>query len=130
MGLIHGSCVDEVLHPIYTDSDGRLVVVMKGADDPVRKYVALGTTNETTVWDPTSGKKFVITDLVASAGNNCTITFRDGTGGSTFMLFDVLKSTTVPINFQTPIISVAADNNLTAQTTAITSYITISGYEI
>lgn len=128
--LIAGEDTLHNVHPVLTDTGGRIIIVKHGADSPVRKYVALGTTNETTIWDPTSGTKFVITDVVATAGNNATITFRDGTAGSTFMLLDVLKSTTVPINFQTPIESAAADNNLTAETSAITAYVTVSGYEI
>jgi hypothetical protein len=120
---------DEV-YPLRVDSEGRLIVVMRGADSPKRRYVSLGTTNETTLWDPGAGKKWVLTDIVATAGNNSTITFRDGTAGTTFMLLDILKATTVSINLQTPMVSSTINNNLTVQASAITCYVACSGYQI
>jgi hypothetical protein len=105
-------------------------MVMRGADLPVRKYVALANTNETTVWDPTAGKKFIVTDIVVSATANAGVTIRDGTAGATILAFVILANTTIPTNFQTPIMSAAADNNLTAQTSATTVAITVSGYEL
>lgn len=116
-------------HNILTDTKGRIIDVRRGADSPMRKYVALGGLLETTVWDPTAGTKFVITDIIVSCTANAGITFRDGTAGATFMSFIMLANTTISMNLQTPFVSTAADNNFTAQTSAITVAITVSGYE-
>ena len=121
--------VDHVAHDLRTDTEGRIVTVMRGADDPMRKYVALGGIGETTIWDPTAGYKWVITDIVVSCTANCGVTFRDGTAGATIMAFVMLANTTIKMNFQTPIMSTAADNNFTAQTSAATVAITVFGYE-
>jgi hypothetical protein len=117
------------VHPLLTDTKGRIIDVKRGADAPIRNYVALANLNETTVWDPTAGTKFVITDIIVSCTANAGITFRDGTAGAVFMSFIMLANTTISMNLQTPLVSTAADNNFTAQTSAITVAITVSGYE-
>jgi hypothetical protein len=127
--LIAGSCKDNEVHAIRTDCSGRQVIVMRGADDPVRKYVALGGILETTVWTPTVGYKFVITDILVSCTANSIITFRDGTAGATIAIFAMLANTTIKMNFQTPIMSTTTNNNFTAQTTAATVAISVFGYE-
>jgi hypothetical protein len=96
----------------------------------VHKYVALGTTNETTVWDPTAGKKFVITDIHISATAAGTCTLRDGTAGTVFWIGSFAANGGMVSNLQTPIQSATADNSLTAQASAITQYILITGYEV
>ena len=118
------------VHTLLTDTKGRLIDVRRGADAPMRKYVALGGVGETTVWDPTAGTKFVITDIIVSCTANAGITFRDGTAGATFMSFIMLANTTISMNLQTPLVSTTADNNFTAQTSAATVAITVSGYEV
>ena len=129
MVLIAGSDTTKTPHEVLTDTVGRIIDVKRGADGPIRKYVALGGVGETTIWDPTAGKKWVITDIIVSCTANAGITFRDGTAGATFMSFIMLANTTISMNLQTPLMSVAADNNFTAQTSAITVAITVSGYE-
>jgi hypothetical protein len=128
--IINGADENSYVHTILVDTEGRIITVMKGADTPIRKYVVLGGVGETTLWDPTAGTKWVVTDLIISCTANAGITIRDGTAGATFMTFVVLANTTLSINLQTPFLSVAADNNLTAQTSAATVAITTSGYEI
>jgi hypothetical protein len=97
---------------------------------PISKYVALGNANETTVWDPTTGKKFVITDIFVSATAAGTCTLRDGTAGTTFLIASLATNGGFVSNLKTEIISTTADNNLTAQASAETQYITICGYEV
>jgi hypothetical protein len=94
------------------------------------KYVALSTTGETTVWDPTAGKKFVITDLFVSATAAGTCTLKDGTAGTTFQVASLAANGGFVSNLQTPIQSATADNNLTATASAATQYITVCGYEV
>ena len=96
----------------------------------VKKYVALGTTAETTIWDPTSGKKFVITDIFVSATAAGTCTIRDGTAGTTFLIASLAENGGFITNLQTPIESATADNNLTAQASAATQYVLVCGYEV
>ncbi|TVL99575.1 MAG: hypothetical protein CV087_17605 [Candidatus Brocadia sp. WS118] len=96
----------------------------------IRKYLASGDTNENTVWDPTAGKKFVITDIVVSATAAGTCTLRDGTGGSTIMILSFAANGGWSSNLTSPIISATADNNLTIQASAATQYIMVTGYEI
>jgi hypothetical protein len=117
------------VHSVLTDTIGRQIIVMRGADNPIRKYVALGGILETTIWDPTAGMKWVVTDIIVSCTANAIITFRDGTAGATIAIFAILANTTIKMNFQTPIASDLADNNFTAQTTAATVAISLFGYE-
>ena len=96
----------------------------------VWKYVALSATTETTVWDPSAGTKFVITDIFVSATAAGTCTLRDGTAGSTFLIGSFAANGGMVSNLQTPIQSATADNNLTAQASATTQYVTVCGYEV
>jgi len=96
----------------------------------VVKYVSLGNTNETTIWDPTAGKKFVITDIFVSATAAGTCTFKDGTAGTIFLVASLAANGGFVTNLQTPIQSATADNNLTATASAATQYITVCGYEV
>ena len=96
----------------------------------VMKYVALANTNETTVWDPTGGTKFVITDIFVSATAAGTCTFKDGTAGTTFLVGSFAAKGGMVSNLQTPIQSTTADNNLTATASAATQHVTVCGYEV
>ena len=128
--LIHGADSSHNVHDIRTDAAGRPYVNLRGAESPVWKYSNLNNVNETTLWDPTSGYKWVLTDMIVSTNNLACITFRDGTGGSTFLEFWLPANTVTSFHFMTPIQSSAANNNLTGQTSSMTSYITLIGYEI
>lgn len=96
----------------------------------VYKYVALANTNETTVWDPTAGTKFVITDIFVSATAAGTCTLKDGTAGTTFLIASLAANGGFVTNLQTPIQSTTADNNLTATAGAATQYVLVCGYEV
>jgi len=97
---------------------------------PVSKYAALANTDETTVWDPTGGTKFVITDIFISVDAAATVTLRDGTAGSTVLIADLAAQGGFVTNLRTPIQSATADNILTAQTDAANAYVTVCGYEV
>ncbi len=82
----------------------------------VFKPQALGAaTAETTLWTPTSGKKFRLMGFLLTPGGAATLTFKDNTGGSTIAA--ARGSTDVPILWQPPstngILSAAANNVLT-----------------
>jgi hypothetical protein len=96
----------------------------------VSHYVALSGTGETTLWGPDTETAFAITDIIVSAGSESTVTFRDGTAGSTILLLSMQAKTSQTIHLQTPIISGTHNNALTGQASAATAYVTVVGYEI
>ena len=105
-------------------------VSLENAYHKVKKYVVLSNTNETTIWDPTSKKKWVVTDIFVSANAAGTCTFRDGTAGSTFLIASLAANGGFVTNLHTPIESTTRDNILTAQASAATQYVTVCGYEV
>lgn len=96
---------------------------------PIRKYVSLGNTTETILWTPTLEKKWVITDLIISSTATCLVTLRDGSAGTIIMIGRCTTSYPFIVNLTRPIMSIAANRNLTVQTSAITAYVAVAGYE-
>jgi hypothetical protein len=93
--------------------------------------VAAGATG-TTIWDPTSGYKFLITDIFLSMAEMGRITLFDGTDAAANRVFDgQFDGSTRHFNFQQrPWKSAAADNILKATTDAdAEATITVHGYE-
>lgn len=72
-------------------------------------------TAETTIWTPTAGKKFRLMGYILTTGAASTLTFKDGTGGTT--IFISRGTTDQPQLFQPSqtngILSAAANNLLT-----------------
>jgi len=83
----------------------------------------------TTLWDPTGGKKFVITDIIISVDTAMTVTLKDE--AAVIFEFYFAANGGCVINLQTPYESTTADNILkyTTSTNGKTS-ITIEGYEV
>lgn len=81
----------------------------------VFKTVSLGAaTAETTIWTPTSGKKFNLMGMVLTCGAASTLTFKDNTSGTT--IFVARGTTDQPIvvpQMSNGILSAAANNVLT-----------------
>jgi len=96
----------------------------------VVKYVALSGTGETTIWDPTTGTSFVITDIFVSATAAGTCTLRLNTAGATFLIASLAENGGFVSNLQTPIQGAAVNHILTAQASAATQYVTVCGYEV
>lgn len=130
MVLIEGSDSGSLTRKILVDSSGRQIVTPIGAYTHVHKHVALTTTNETTIWDPTSGTKFVLTDLILNASANGSCTLRDGTAGTTIFQIGLLANVPFSHSFVTAHESTTADNNFTAQASATNQYVSVCGYEI
>ena len=115
-GIMTGMLPDKTAGPIAVDAFGSLSV--GGLNSNVFKpFAATTITNETTIWDPTAGKKFqllgfVITQSVATGD----VTLRDGTAGTTIL---VIPANTVGVALAVPLgaglTSATADNVLTAQ---------------
>jgi hypothetical protein len=79
----------------------------------VFKPLNLGAaTAETTVWTPTSGKKFRLMRLVLTAGAATTLTFNDGTGGTLIFTLGA-GATAIFVDLGNGILSAAANNLLT-----------------
>ena len=87
------------------------------------------TVTSGTVWTPTGGKKFVMTDMLISTKDATSVSILDGTT----KVFEAYLAANggVVSNFKTPIQSTTADNSLHITTdTASTLSITTTGYEI
>jgi hypothetical protein len=86
----------------------------------------------TTIWDPTAGYKFVITDVIIAMAEAGRLTIFDSTNSAANLVFDgVLYGSVLHLNFQQwPWRSAAADNILKATTDAdAEATITVNGYE-
>jgi len=96
----------------------------------INKHVSSAdATGGVTVWDPTAGKKFVVTDLIISTDTAMTVTVKDG--ATNIMVLYLAANGGAVSNFQTPLQSSTADNNLSV--TASTSgniAVTATGYEV
>jgi len=81
------------------------------------------------VWDPTTGTKFVITDLILSVDTAGWYKILDDT--TVIMQFELTATGGVVSNFQTSIVSTTADNILKIQAESAGEVnITVCGYEI
>jgi len=96
----------------------------------VNKHVSSSdATGGVTVWDPTAGTKWVVTDLIISTDTAMTVTVKDGT--TAILVLYLAANGGMVSNFQTPLESSAADNNLTVTASAAGNIaVTATGYEI
>jgi len=112
--------------------DNVSITINKGepAYTPVKKtgfYTTQQT--DTILWDPTAGKKFVITDIVVSVGTAMAVHLEDGT--TKIWGWDFAAKGGCVINLQTPDASSTADNNLTITMSAAgICNIKVLGYEV
>lgn len=81
------------------------------------------------LWDPTTGKKFVVTDIFVSAAGAVRVTLQDGTTAR--FRFELAENGGAVSNLQTPWKSAAINNNLTVWTSAdVRVNVTVLGYEV
>jgi len=84
---------------------------------------------DTTLWDPTAGKKFVITDISVSTDTAMTI-FLEDSATKIYEWYFAANGGCIT-NLQTPYQSTTADNNLTYTTSADgKTSISVEGYEV
>jgi hypothetical protein len=114
---------------ILVDPSGRPINSPTRQITPITKYATLSAITETILWTPTTGKKWVITDIVISSTATTLVTFRDESAGTTFMIGRCTASYPFVSNQLTPIVSAGINRNLTVQSSVITAYITVIGYE-
>ena len=96
----------------------------------VNKHVSSSdATSGVTIWDPTAGKKWVVTDLIISTDTAMTVTIKDG--ANAVMVLYLAANGGAVSNFQTPLQSSAANNNLTVTASATGNIaVTATGYEV
>ena len=114
---------------IQVDPSGRPINSPVRQITPIVKYATLSAITETILWTPATGKKWVITDIVISSTGTTLVTFRDGSAGTTFMIGRCTASYPFVSNQLTPIVSAGINRNLTVQSSVITAYVTVTGYE-
>lgn len=103
---------------------------------PVHKDFEFTTVQTSTnIWTPTSGKKFVVTDLLISCGSSgpTTISLFDNTNtsGNIITKFRLPSNTVVPIQLKTPFVSSTINNILRlTNSPAADIFGVLHGYEI
>lgn len=85
---------------------------------PAKTLSAVAVGSETTVWTPASGKKFRLTGVIISLSANANLTLKDNTAGTTLMVLPILANTPLVLDFGTGFLSAAANNVLTATSSA------------
>ena len=83
----------------------------RGYTKIIKDIQSADATTATTIWNPTSGTKFVITDLIVSTDTAMSLTFNDGT--NIIIRVYLTADGGFVSNFQTPIASTTTDNNFT-----------------
>lgn len=115
------------------------VAVMATANDIVAKTMIAKTVDFTasqtgqTIWGPTTGTKFVITDIILSFSAAGAITVFDGTDSTTYRVIKINGAANggMVCNYRKPYISAAADNILKYTTGAgAAGSMTVIGYEV
>ena len=110
------------------------VSIVRGAQTRVTKSITVGAAETgTTVWDPATGKKFVITDVIVAMKESGRLTLFDGTDAAANRVFDgVFYGAVWHLNFQArPWASSTVDNILKATTDAdAEATVTVHGYEV
>lgn len=119
------STLEGIEHGYRPDNIGN-VVIHKDLE-----VIVAGTNN---VWTPSTGKKFVVVDLIISSDALNTITVFDNTDISGNRLLKVrfpANSSPITVDFDVPFVSSTINNilKITTTTAAITN-ITVHGYEI
>ena len=95
----------------------------------VKNVQSADATGGVTIWTPRSGKKFVITDIIASTDTGLNLTFKDG--ADTITVVYLAANSTFVSNFQTPIQSTTEGNSLTVTASGSGNIsITVTGYEV
>lgn len=83
---------------------------------------------DTTLWDPTTGERFNLTDILVSVDSDITVTIKDGS--NIIRIYYLIANGGVVENLISEYVSTAINNNLTITTVgAGNCFIAVSGYE-
>jgi hypothetical protein len=100
----------------------------------VRKYYSsAGAATDGIIWSPSSGKKWVLTDLVISTVPASTIYLEDdvSTGDSSLLAIALAANGGICKRFKSPLVSAEANADLLVTTTGAGAvYICATGYEV
>lgn len=105
---------------------------------PIHKGFSTNSTSDQTIWTPSTGKKFVVTDIQVSTDDENTVTFFEGTDDTdvtTWVMKAELKKNTnnnvTNLSLKTPFVASAADALLKLKLSQIkTVFGVVYGYEI
>ena len=100
---------------------------------PIHKvYAYTGAVTDGIVWSPTSGKKWVVTDIKVSISAAASVTFEeDKTGGDVIIdASDLAANGGFVMDLQTPWYGTENDADLVVTTTAGNVKVTVDGYEV
>lgn len=97
-----------------------------------KDYTWSGAVTAQTVWDPTSGKRFVVTDIHASITTACTLILFDNTdaAGNYLTKGSYANTSSFDKAYSKPYVSSAQDNILKITTGGGAGTVTVWGYEI
>lgn len=110
------------------DTNGNVKVVDAGENyTPMKKNANVGIVTDSIVWDPATGKKTVITDIVISTNAVNNVTVKHGATTALGPLYFAANGGLFG-DLETPIKG-AVDENITITTTAGNTSITLTGYE-
>lgn len=118
---------------LLLDSSEQLFTNPLGAVTMIKKtYDWGGAVTAQDVWDPTSGTKFVITDILIGVNTATDITLFDSTDSTANRIFKgyFADNSNLVSNQKLPIVSSTADNILKITTGGGSGSLTIYGYEI
>jgi hypothetical protein len=130
----YGSLADGVAGNTTTNQDGAFSSVFNGSQwdrqrtpHVFKSFSGTVITSETTIWTPTSGKKFRLMGFVITQGvATGNITLKDNTAGTTILVIPATPTgQPLPFAMGNGILSAAANNVLTATGTSTE---TISGF--
>jgi hypothetical protein len=121
IGRVLSYLVDSIVARFFVDEQ---VFVSKTLD-------WAGAITGSTIWDPTTGTRFNITDIEIGCSAASTVTIFDETDDTTNRVckFDLSQYGGVVITYRKVRRSAAVDNILKATCSAAGGYITVSGYE-
>lgn len=112
---------NDIITAIGNVNPTRTIIIKRGS------YTTQQT--DTVLWNPTAGKKFVITDILISTDTNGVVTLKDGS--TVIRKYYLAPYGGVSENLVSVETSAAADNNLTITTSVVMNlFITVKGYEV
>lgn len=127
--------IDVLTLPALTAGTNNIGIVVLDRDNQTfvkKTYDWTGAVTAQAVWTPSSGKKFVLTDMYVSVTADLTLTIFDNTDDTTnrIMKLSLKASSGFIDNRSKPFMSLAANNVLKITTSATGGYITVCGYEV
>ena len=114
-GLTDGSALSAALAAVGYGISGSNIIDRLRLTKTFKVINAVAIGSETTIWTPTSGKKFRLMGLALASTTGGAVLLRDNTAGTIIAIVPILTANTpLRIDFGNGILSAAANNLLTA----------------